>query len=97
MNYYFTYVSRDEEALILFTELAPGAIDNLSYFKVRFFVLQEQALRCVMFLRSLETLSIIHLLACWLAPFSLVTVSIIRLGNMHFQLCNGPTKYLHKC
>jgi len=36
MNYYFTYVSRDEEAFILFTELAPDAIDNLSYFKVRF-------------------------------------------------------------
>lgn len=36
MNYYFTYVPRDEEAFILFTELAPSATDNLSYFKVSF-------------------------------------------------------------
>ncbi len=33
----FTYVSRDEEAFTLFAELAPIAIDNLLYFKVKFF------------------------------------------------------------
>lgn len=96
MTYFFIYVSW-EEAFIFFTELAPITIDNLLYFKVRFFCAAGTSIK-MCYILKISWDSQHHSFTCSLVG-TIFTCHRFnnQVGKYAFPTVQRSNQYLHKC